>query len=248
MPSRTHILLTESLIAIEPSKMDHYGIFVVIPSYNEAEVVGHTVAELERYPFTIVVVDDGSRDATRECLSNTSVRYLRHCTNLGAGAATQTGTEYALAQGAQYIVHFDADGQHDAAQIYRLIEPIRSGEAEVVLGSRFLSDNDRKLVPFGKRLLLKGGVIVSWIFSGLWLTDTHVGFRALSRAAAQKIKLTQDGYAHCTEILELIRKAKLRCREVPVTVRYSEYSRKKGQKPLNSVNIVADLILRKLYR
>ena len=221
-------------------------VFIVIPCYNEGEVLGQTLRELEPYGFEIVVVDDGSTVPIRRYLKGRPVKYLRHSTNLGQGAALQTGVAYALLQGAECIVHFDADGQHDPALVHRLIEPICAGECDVVLGSRFLDANDRKLVPIKKRLVLKAGVLVSWLFTGLWLTDTHNGFRALSRAAAQRITLTENGFAHATEILELIRKAKLRYKEIPATIRYTDYSQSKGQSILNSINIVVDLVLRKL--
>jgi glycosyltransferase involved in cell wall biosynthesis len=223
-------------------------VFLVIPSYNEGEVLGYTLDELEHYDFRIVVVDDGSSIAVDQYLKGRPVDYLRHASNLGQGAALQTGVDYALLRGAECIVHFDADGQHDPALIHRLIAPIRGGECDVVLGSRFLDANDRKLVPFKKRLVLKAGVFVSWLFTGLWLTDTHNGFRALSRTAAQRIALTEDGFAHATEILELIRKAKLRYQEIPATIRYTDYSQAKGQSILNSINIVVDLMLRKLSK
>jgi glycosyltransferase involved in cell wall biosynthesis len=226
-------------------------IFVVIPAYNERGVLGNTVSELAEYGYSIVVVDDGSTIPERQFLPSTvgsSLWYLRHVSNLGAGAAVETGTKFALRQGAQIVVHFDADGQHIPALIERLVTPIREGRADVVMGSRFLEAADRALVPPKKRLLLKLGVVVSWLFTGVWLTDTHIGFRALSRTAAERVCLTENGYAHCTEILELIRKSGARYIEVPTTVRYTTYSVAKGQSMLNSVNIVLDLVLRKLFR
>ena len=93
---------------------------------------------------------------------------------------------------------------------------------------------------------MKGGVFVSWLFAGLWLTDTHNGFRALSADAARQVRLTENGYAHATEILELIRKAGLRVKEIPATIRYTQYSLAKGQSVWNSLNVLFDLVLRKL--
>lgn len=228
--------------------MREIDVFLIIPCYNEGGVLGRTLDELRSYPFSIVVVDDGSSEPVRRYLDHRPVVHLRHLSNLGQGAALQTGTQYALRRGAECIVHFDADGQHDPALIRRLIEPIGRGECDVVLGSRFLDVRDSALVPGVKKVVLKVGVLVSWLFSGLWLTDTHNGFRALSRIAAQRITLTENGFAHATEILELIRKAKLRYKEVPVSIRYTEYSQAKGQSVFNSINIIVDLILRKLSK
>lgn len=221
-------------------------IFVVIPAYNEGPVLSQTVSELLHYGFTIVVVDDGSRVPASGFLEGMPVHYLRHLVNLGQGAALQTGMDYALKQGASIIVHFDADGQHSPELISRLIEPIRSGQCDVAMGSRFIDPRDTAKVPRIKRLTLKGGILVSWIFSGLWLTDTHNGFRALSAQAASRIRMTEDGYAHATEILEHIRKSRLRYKEVPATIRYTEHSLAKGQSVFNSLNILFDLVIRKL--
>jgi polyprenyl-phospho-N-acetylgalactosaminyl synthase len=222
------------------------GIFVIIPAYNEGAVLSQTVDELSFYKFNVVVVDDGSSVPAAQFLQNRPVHYLRHLTNLGQGAALQTGMDYALQNGASIIVHFDADGQHSPELIYKLIEPIRSGECDIVMGSRFIDPNDRKQVPALKQLVLKAGVCVSWLFAGLWLTDTHNGFRALSREAARRIRLTENGYAHATEILELIRKSGLRYKEIPATIRYTEHSQAKGQRELNSINILFYFLRRKL--
>jgi glycosyltransferase involved in cell wall biosynthesis len=228
--------------------MSDHDVFVVIASYNEGDVLGRTVKELVPYGFSVVVVDDGSVVPASQDLSDQPIHYLRHTSNLGQGAALQTGTEYALLHGAEVIVHFDADGQHDPELIGKLIGPIRTGICDVVLASRFIDPSDRKQVPVKKQLLLKAGVLVSWLFTGLWLTDTHNGFRALSRAAAQQIKLTENGFAHATEILELLRRAGLRYMEVPTATRYTDYSISKGQSAFNSIDIVFDLVLRKLLR
>jgi len=221
-------------------------VYVVVPAFNEGKALSRTVAELEPYGFTVVVVDDGSTIPALEYLRNSGVTYLRHACNLGQGAALQTGTDYALLKGAECIVHFDADGQHSPALIRSLIDQIAKGECDVVFGSRFLNEHDRTQVPAAKRLVLKVGVLVSWLFSGVWLTDAHNGFRALSRAAAQQIRLREDRFAHATEILKLVRQAGLRYREVPVTIRYTAYSKGKGQSAFNGINILIDLFLGKL--
>jgi len=225
-------------------------VFVVIPAYNEHKILGQTVADVANYGYSIVVVDDGSPLPELDCLAgstSSNIWYVRHVSNLGAGAAVQTGTEFALQQGAEIIVHFDADGQHIPSLIADLTSPIRRGECEIVLGSRFLDSADRALVPARKRILLKLGVFVSWLFTGVWLSDTHNGFRAFSRTAAQRIRMAENGYAHCTELLGLIRQSKLPYIELPTTIRYTNYSMAKGQSIFNSVNIVLDLVLSKFF-
>src|SRR6266699_3272744 len=117
-------------------------VFIVIPSYNEREALATTVVGLIPSGYTVVVVDDGSFVPEIQFLHGLPIRYLRHVSNLGQGAALQSGVDYALREGAQIVVHFDADGQHSPNLIEKLIAPIRTGEFDVVLGSRFIDRND----------------------------------------------------------------------------------------------------------
>ena len=224
------------------------SIFVIVPVYNEAGAIRTTVIPLVEAGYAVVVVDDGSADGSSEALKGLPVVVIRHPVNLGQGAALETGRVYSLRHGAEIAVHFDADGQHCWEQIPELVAPIVRGEADVVLGSRFLRANDVARTPAVKRLILRGGIIVSGLFTGMWLSDTHNGFRALSRNALDEIEIRENGFAHATEILGAIRKRKLRYREIPATIRYSDYSRAKGQSIWNSVNIVVDLLLQRLFR
>lgn len=155
---------------------------------------------------------------------------------------------YALRAGADIAVHFDADGQHDWRQIDSLIAPILEGTAHVALGSRFLRANDSARVPWPKRIVLRGGILISWLLTGVRLSDTHNGFRALSRRALERIQLRENGFAHATEILQRIRDANLAYVEVPTTIVYSEYSQQKGQRLWNSINILFDLVLSRMLR
>ena len=195
-----------------------------------------------------MVVDDGSTDQTWEVLQTLPVHALRHPVNLGQGAALQTGMDYALHCGAEMVVHFDADGQHVAEQIINLLRPIRLGQADAVFGSRFLREADRNLVPRTKRLVLRAGSLISGLLTGVWLRDSHNGFRALSRKSLHQILLHENGYAHATEILGQVRRTGFGYLEVPATVRYSDYSISKGQSLLNGFNIVFDLVLGRLFR
>jgi polyprenyl-phospho-N-acetylgalactosaminyl synthase len=227
---------------------DLSSIFVVIPAYNESSAIAATVTPLIKAGYSVVVVDDGSTDSTRQTLRQiTGLHKLFHAVNLGQGAALQTGMQYARSNGASVIVHFDSDGQHDPSQIPALVAPIAEGKADVVFGSRFLRPSDLKDVPPMKRILLQCGRIVSGMLTGVWLSDTHNGFRALNAAAADKIRLRENGFAHATEILDLVRTARLRYAEVPTTIRYTSYSRAKGQRISNAFNILWDLLIRKLF-
>lgn len=220
----------------------------MVPAYNEGRVIRATLSPLVDLGYSVVVADDGSKDSTWRQLNGIGVYRLRHPFNLGQGAALQSAVSYVLQQGAQYIVHFDADGQHSIEDIPGLLAPVIAGRADVALGSRFLRKEDWQAVPPSRRLLLKGAVIVNWLLTGLWLTDAHNGARALSRKAAQQIVLRENGFAHATEILQQIRTLKLRFVERPTRIRYTEYSLLKGQRMWHAFDVFVDLLIRRVLR
>jgi len=221
---------------------------ILVPVYNErGEILRNTLGTLRESGFPIVVIDDGSENDLSPYLSGIDgVTVLRHPVNLGQGAALQTGMDYALEAGAEAVVHFDADGQHDAREIPALLDALANG-ADLALGSRFLRKEDKASIPWGRRLLLRGARHVNFLFTGQWLSDAHNGFRALNRKAMEKIRITENRMAHATEIVALARKASLRIVEVPVHIQYTEYSRAKGQNWQQSLNILLELLLNKLF-
>lgn len=222
------------------------NVFVVIPSFNEGKVIAATVAPLLKKGYTVVVVDDFSNDDTQEQLRHLPIHYLRHPINLGQGAALQTGIDYSLKCGAEFVVMFDADGQHNFEEIPDLLHPIQTGDADITLGTRFMRAQDIAQVPRSRKLILKTAILINGIFTGMWLTDAHNGFRAFNRKAMEQIQLHENRMAHATEILSVIRKQKLRFTEVPVKIVYTDYSKMKGQSSMNSINILIDIILRKI--
>ncbi len=227
---------------MNPGMSDSLPICVVIPAYNEAPAIGKVLAELCAYPYRVVLVDDGSTDGTLDVARPFPVAILRHAINLGQGAALHTGIQYALQlQGVQTIVTFDADGQHDPANIARLVEALEQGY-DVALGSRFIQGGEAISIPWLKRALLSLAVWVTRRTTGLPLTDTHNGLRAFRRSAAARIRIQHNGMAHASEILSQVALLGLRYCEVPVSVRYTEYSLHKGQSLLNSVNILWEII------
>lgn len=219
-------------------------VVAVIPAYNEAAVIGEVVRGLKPY-VDCVVVDDGSFDSTGELARCAGAIVIRHLINRGQGAALETGRRYALQMGADIIVHFDADGQHDPKDIVAMVEPIAKGEVDVTLGSRFLGE--AFALPFSRRLVLRFGILFTSFFSGLKLTDVHNGLRAFSRAAAMETRLTHDGMAHASEILDIIADKNLNYIEVPVTIHYTPYSVSRGQGSMNSLQIVKKLIVEKFF-
>ncbi len=175
------------------------------------------------------------------------VHYLYHRINLGQGAALQTGIDYARKMNPDIIITFDADGQHTINDFTALIMPILRQEADIVLGSRFLPDSGT-ILSFPKRMVLQVARFVNFLFSGLLLTDAHNGLRALNRKAYEKISIRENRMAHASEILFEIRKHQLRFMEVPVHIFYTDYSKQKGQSVFDSIKILFDLILHKLFR
>jgi glycosyltransferase involved in cell wall biosynthesis len=201
------------------------------------------MAGLNDLPCTVVVVDDGSSDRTHAECVDFPVALLRHSTNLGQGAAIQTGITYALTlSGAKYIVTFDADGQHKTGDVVSLIEKLLEGPYDVALGSRFIRPADTRSIPRGRRILLRCAVWFTRRTSGLAVSDTHNGLRAFTADAAACLNLQHGGMAHASEILGTIRRKRLRWCEVPVSITYTEYARSKGQRGGGAVNIVWDLI------
>jgi glycosyltransferase involved in cell wall biosynthesis len=219
------------------------NIFVVIAAYNEADAIRPVVDSVLATCPHVVVVDDASTDDTVQALRDSTVHLLRHCVNRGQGAALQTGIEFALSRGADIVVTFDADGQHDAREIPLMVAPILAGECDVTLGSRFLGQTEG--MPLARKLVLKAGILFTRIFSRIRVTDIHNGFRALSARAARCIHLEMDRMAHASEILDQIRLSGFRYREVPVTIRYTSYSVRKGQSSWNAFWIALELLLRR---
>ncbi|HLC99436.1 MAG TPA: glycosyltransferase family 2 protein [Patescibacteria group bacterium] len=222
-------------------------IFVVIPAHNEATTIFFVVASVKRVIPNVIVVDDSSGDETATLAKQAGAEVLSHIINRGQGAALKTGIDYALLCGADVIVTFDADGQHKPEEILSMIEPVVRGEADVALGSRFLNGNSNT-IPFIRRLVLRGGILFTKIFSRIRVTDTHNGFRALSKKAAETIRIRQDRMAHASEILDEIAYHGLKFREIPVTITYSAYSMQKGQSSLNSIKIALKFLLNKLIQ
>lgn len=221
-------------------------VYIVIAAFNEADVIGEVVADLlGDYP-NVVVVDDGSDDHTADQAGKAGAVVLRHMINRGQGAALQTGLTYALQQGASYIVTFDADGQHDKADLPKLLHPLRSEEADVCLGSRFLEDGSA--VPLPRRVVLWLAVLFTRVTSGLRLSDAHNGLRAFSRAAAEHIDLRLDRMAHASEVLDQIRSSGARFQEIPVRIRYTEYSMAKGQHGSAAFRIAWDYLVGRVFR
>jgi polyprenyl-phospho-N-acetylgalactosaminyl synthase len=221
-------------------------VYVVIPAYNEGTVLSRVVTEVSRAGYRVVVVDDGSSDATALVAHAAGAAVIAHPFNLGQGAALQTGIDYALAQAAEFVVTFDADGQHRVADIARLVEALVHERADFALGSRFLGQAPN--LPPLRRVVLHAATLFTRLTTGLQVTDTHNGLRAMTRRGAAAIRLRQNRMAHASEWLSQIGSSGLRYVERPVTIEYTAYSLAKGQTIRDGVLILVDLFAHRLYR
>jgi glycosyltransferase involved in cell wall biosynthesis len=217
--------------------------WVVIPVYNEEQVIGEVVARVRTAFEQVVCVDDGSSDRSGDIAARAGAQVVRHPVNLGQGAALQTGFEYALSDpGMKYVLTFDGDGQHQIDDALGMVDRLRAGEADVVFGSRFL--DERSKPTLGKKMVLRAAVGYTNMTTHTRLTDAHNGLRAISRPVLEQIKITQNRMAHASELVAQIGASKASYVEHPVHILYSDYSKAKGQSLWNSINILADLILR----
>lgn len=246
---------------------------VIIPAYNEGPRIYDVLTSLQAHPSIkrlnpmLIVIDDGSVDDTAEKIKKTNVIFLQHPVNRGQGASLMTGNEYAITHDADFIMHFDGDGQHNIEDIERFIQHLSQNNLDIVLGSRFkalLSEKDpnqkhkiliffntifRGLfridsIPFTRRLLLIGSYVINTLITGVLLTDGHNGLRAFTKDTAKKLILTQDRYAHPTEYITEIKRLKLKYEELQVRVSYE--TGKKSQGFFQGLVILKELIIGKI--
>ena len=233
-----------------PASNDHSDVpaatWIIIAAYNESQVIEQVAAGVRAVYPNVIVVDDGSTDDTRAAAERSGAVVMRHLINRGQGASLQTGIDLALKRGAQYIVTFDADGQHRVEDVASLLAPIVAGEIDIALGSRFLGESAVDL-PAGRKFVLKLGVLFTRIVNRVKVTDAHNGLRAFSRRAAERMTITADRMAHASEMIDLVRRTNLPYREVPVQIRYNEYSLSKGQSSRGALRIVFHYLMSRIF-
>nr|MDK8533108.1 glycosyltransferase family 2 protein [Gleimia europaea] len=217
--------------------------WLVVPLYNEGKVVREVLTEVRKTFPNIICVDDGSNDDSIAEALAAGVKVAVHPINLGQGAALQTGFSYVLENtDAKYVVTYDADGQHRVEDALAMLDAAESEDLGFVFGSRFL-EGKAETGAF-KKLVLKTAAFVTRMRTGEQLTDAHNGLRVIRRDALEQIEITQNRMAHASEIVYQLFDTKLKWREMPVHIIYTDYSRSKGQSLLNSINILVELIMK----
>lgn len=196
-------------------------IFCIIPALNEGGKISRIVKDAKKYVDKVVVVDDGSDDNTAVEAGRAGAKVIKHLINRGQGAALETGDAYALRNGAEIIVHFDADGQFRAEDIANMLAPIENEGFDICLGSRFLGVKSQ--MPWLKKSIIFPAARLVNRMMGVSLSDPQNGFRAFTRKVAVNIHLDQDRSAHCSEFLGKAFSGGFSVKEVPVHVKYSEF-------------------------
>jgi len=218
---------------------DH--VYIVIPAKNEAPRIGRVIEKsLELGYRNIIVVDDGSVDDTEKIAhSFKPVTVLSHLVNLGPGAATQTGIEYAVEDGAEIIVTIDADHQQFPEDIEKLVYQLESQKVDVVIGSRFL--NKENQIPFIRVVYNMIANVITFFLTGLAVSDSQSGMKAFTAEFAKKCRLHFNGFEFCVEFIRNIRLFKATYTEIPIRVIYTKETLSKGQNLLTGVRMLAKL-------
>lgn len=204
------------------------SIFAVLPAKNESTRIEPVLVTLQMQGIkNIIVVNDGSDDNTRDVVNKyRGIVLLDHIINLGPGAATLTGVKYAIRQGANYVVTLDADSQHNPENVISLITHLEQNKLDLVIGSRFLQYND---IPFTRLIYNFFGNLISFFITGIYLTDSQSGMKAMSQKFANQLEISFDGFEFC---IEIIKQAKIHGAEVgetPIDVKYTKDTMSKGQ-------------------
>tara|TARA_B100000767_G_C19750735_1_gene530667 strand:+ start:905 stop:1585 length:681 start_codon:yes stop_codon:yes gene_type:complete len=216
------------------------NIYILIPVFNEEKKIKNVVTEVSKVFKNVVVVNDGSSDATQEILEKLNVTILKHSINLGQGAAISTGFKYIQnLKNAEAVITFDADGQHSIEDAKAFANEILLCDEEIIFGSRFIKNKEN--IPFIKMIALSIVVIFTNRLSRINLTDAHNGLKAIKKDSLKKIDITIDGFGFESELIHQASRKEITYKEMPTNTIYTSYSKNKGQKLINGLLILEDL-------
>jgi len=223
---------------------------ILIPAYNEEKMIGTVLKNLpKKIPGIskreIIVVNDGSLDRTIQMVLQEKTTVISHWLNRGLGGALGTGFEYAKKHRFDCLVTFDADGQHNPADIAPVIKPILKKKADIVIGSRFLGRQGQ--MPWYRRIGIFGLNIITYLLFWVWTTDSQSGLRAFSKKAISQIEIKANKMEVSSEFFNEIQTKNLKMLEVPIHSIYTQYSLAKGQKNINAFRIIARLFSKRFF-
>jgi glycosyltransferase involved in cell wall biosynthesis len=218
-------------------------IVACIPAYNEEKNIARVIVGAQKHVDRVVVCDDGSNDMTSEIAEKLGARVIRHERNMGYGAALATLFRNIKEAKVDVMVTLDGDGQHDPEEIPKVVSPILGGEADIVVGSRFMNGGGEK-VPRYRKSGIKAITKISNTLSDSTLTDAQSGFRAYSGRALDLIDIGEMGMGASTEIIMKAREHGLKVQEVPIIASYfKEPSKSLAQNPIyHGVDVVLSTI------
>ena len=191
-----------------------------LPMYNEEETIGTIVTKVLDYVDEVVCVDDGSSDSSARIAESCGAIVHRHRVNRGYGGALKSLFAKAREMNADALIILDSDGQHEPSDIPKLLKPILDGEAEFVIGSRFVAGGGSEDMPAYRRLGIKVITAASNLSSDLEIQDTQSGFRAFSKLAIERLRFDSEGMELSLEMLEDAHEKDLTIQEIPTVIRY----------------------------
>ena len=193
-------------------------IIIGIPAYNEEKNIASLLIKLKKISENIIVCNDGSNDLTGKIAKELGATVIEHERNLGYGSAIKSIFLKAREINADVLVTFDADGQHRIEDINAILEPIKNNAADIVIGSRFLNNNQE--IPKYREIGIKAITKLTNVTGGTKITDSQSGFRAYSKKILEEIEPKESGMGISTEILIKTQKAGFIITEVPITILY----------------------------
>jgi len=197
---------------------------IAIPAYNEERFIGSVVIQALRYTDDVIVIDDGSQDGTAYIAEQAGARVLRHVVNKGKSEAVNTALTWARQRGTSALVFIDGDGQHRPDEVDRVLAPVLAGEADMVIGSRFLAVKSN--IPAYRQVGQHLFTAMTNMASNVPVTDSQSGFRAFLRRAIELLHFTGTGLSVESEMQFAAKEHNLAITEVPISVVYAEKAKR----------------------